>query len=85
MPRIVFRGKTYYSVYEMPPNVRRAYEKELKKAKSDSKKEATEPVTDPLPPDLQSSTGFIMRGLVWGILVALVLSGIAFLLSRFIP
>ena len=84
MPRIVFRGKTYYSVYEMPPNVRRAYEKELKKAKSDSKKEAAAPATDPLPPIFESGAG-IMRGLVWGILVALVLSGIAFLLSRFIP
>ena len=84
MPRIVFRGKTYYSVYEMPPNVRRAYEKELKKAKFDPKKETTEPATDPLPTIFESSAG-IMRGLVWGILVALVLSGIAFLLSRFIP
>ena len=84
MPRIVFRGKTYYSVYEMPPNVRRAYEKELKKAKSDSKKESTEPATDPLPPIIESGAG-VMRGLVWGFLVALVLSGIAFLLSRFIP
>lgn len=84
MPRIVFRGKNYYSVYEMPPNVRRAYEKELKKAKFDPKKETTEPATDPLPTIFESSAG-IMRGLVWGILVALVLSGIAFLLSRFIP
>lgn len=84
MPRIVFRGKTYYSVYEMPPNVRRAYEKELKKAKSDSKEETAEPATHPLPPISESSAG-IMRGLVWGILVALILSGIAFLLSRLLP
>jgi hypothetical protein len=28
MPKITFRGKTYYSEFEMPPNVRRAYQKE---------------------------------------------------------
>ena len=28
MPKITFRGKTYYSVFEMPPNIRRAYQKE---------------------------------------------------------
>ena len=28
MPRIIFRGKTYYSEFEMPPNIRRAYQKE---------------------------------------------------------
>jgi hypothetical protein len=28
MPKITFRGKIYYSEFEMPPNVRRAYEKE---------------------------------------------------------
>ena len=85
MPKIVFRGKTYYSVYEMPPNVRRAYEKEKKKANVEQPKENTEPVTDPTLSDPGSGTGFIMRGLVWGILVALILSGIAFLLSRFLP
>ena len=84
MPRIVFRGKTYYSVYEMPPNVRRAYEKEQKKVNLDGTKEETKPATAPLPPIFESGSG-VMRGLVWGILVALVLSGIAFLLSRFIP
>ena len=84
MPRIVFRGKTYYSVYEMPPNVRRAYEKEQKKVNLDETKEKTKPATDPLHPIFESGSG-VMRGLVWGILVALVLSGIAFLLSRFIP
>jgi len=85
MPRIVFRGKTYYSVYEMPPNVRRAYEKEKKKANVEQSKEKTEPTTDPSLPDLESGTGFIMRGFVWGILVALILSGIAFLLSQLLP
>ena len=82
MPRIVFQGKTYYSVYEMPPNVRRAYEKEQKKVNVDETK--AEPAADPLPPISESSAG-IMRGLVWGILVALLLSGIAFLLSRLLP
>lgn len=81
MPRIVFRGKTYYSVYEMPPNIRRAYEKEQKKA---NLKEKKEPATDSSSFDLESGTGFVMRGLVLGIIVALVLSGIAFLLSRFL-
>ena len=85
MPRIVFRGKTYYSVYEMPPNVRRAYEKEKKKTNVEPTKETIEPATDPSLSDPRSGTGFVMRGLVWGILVALVLTGIAFLLSRFIP
>ncbi len=28
MPRITFRGKTYYSEFEMPPHIRRAYQKE---------------------------------------------------------
>jgi hypothetical protein len=27
MPQIKFRGKTYYSEFEMPPNVRQAYQK----------------------------------------------------------
>jgi hypothetical protein len=84
MPRIVFRGKTYYSVYEMPPNVRRAYEKEQKKVNLDETKEKTEPANDSLPPIFESGAG-VMRGLAWGILVALVLSGIAFLLSRLLP
>ncbi len=35
MPQIKFRGKTYYSEFEMPPNVRQAYQKEkLKEASS---------------------------------------------------
>ncbi|HKY55441.1 MAG TPA: hypothetical protein VJM08_14085, partial [Anaerolineales bacterium] len=62
-----------------------AYEKEQKKIRSDGKKEETKPATHPSLPDLESGTGFIMRGLVWGLLVALVLSGIAFLLSRLLP
>ena len=85
MPRIVFRGKTYYSLIEMPPNVRRAYEKEKKKTNTEPTKETIEPATDPSLSDSRSGTGFVMRGLVWGILVALVVTGIAFLLSRFIP
>ena len=85
MPRIVFRGKTYYSVYEMPPNIRRAYEKEQKKVSFSETKEKTEPANDSLPSTFESGSGLGMRGLVWGILVALLVSGIAFLLSRFIP
>ena len=85
MPKIVFRGKTYYSVYEMPPNVRRAYKKEQEKAGTTSQKEKPEPAADHLPATFEPGTGVWMRGLIWGILVALVLTGIAFLLSRFIP
>jgi hypothetical protein len=28
VPKITFRGKTYYSEFEMPPNIRRAYQQE---------------------------------------------------------
>ena len=84
MPKIVFRGKTYYSVYEMPPHVRRAYEKEQEKAGADKTKEETESTHPPaamMEPEAEGG----MRGLMWGILAALVLTGIAYLLSRFIP
>ena len=84
MPKIVFRGKTYYSVYEMPPNVRRAYEKEQEKVSSGETKEKTESTGNPPSPTLEPEAGVGMRGLLWGILVALVLTGIAYLLSRFI-
>ena len=85
MPKIVFRGKTYYSVFEMPPNIRRAYEKEQKKAGAENKKEKPESVTDPLPSALEQGAGAGARGLMWGILVALVVAGFAYLLSRLIP
>lgn len=85
MPKIVFRGKTYYSVYEMPPNIRRAYEKEQEKASSDETKEKPGSVANPHSPMLEPEAGAGMRGLIWGILVALVLTGVAYLLSQFIP
>lgn len=85
MPRIVFRGKTYYSVYEMPPNVRRAYEKEQKKTGPKETKEGIEPEVQQTPPSLEPDLDNRMRGMAWGILVALIVSGIAFLLSRLIP
>ena len=83
MPRIVFRGKTYYSVYEMPPNVRRAYEKEQKKVGTNVNKEKNQPEVQQTSSPLESEagTGIGMRGLIWGILAALIVSGIAFLLS----
>ncbi|HET6596586.1 MAG TPA: hypothetical protein VFG81_13255 [Anaerolineales bacterium] len=81
MPKIIFRGKTYYSVYEMPPNVRRAYEKEQKNMGADQEKPET--VIDSLSTTPEPRVG--MRGLMWGILAALVLAGIAYVLSRFIP
>ena len=85
MPKIVFRGKTYYSVFEMPPNIRRAYEKEQKKASADNEKEKPESATEPLPSTFEPGPGVGMRGWMWGILVALVVTGIAYLLSRLIP
>lgn len=84
MPKIVFRGKTYYSVYEMPPNIRRAYEKEQQKAGTDDPDAQQEPAGGPLPPALEPDRGMGTRGLMWGILVALLLTGIAYLLARFI-
>ena len=85
MPKIVFQGKTYYTVYEMPPNVRRAYEKEQEKASIDETKEKTESA-HPLPsPAFEPETRAGMRGLLWGILAALGFAGMAYLLSRFIP
>ena len=37
MPKITFRGKTYYSEFEMPPNIRRAYQKgQMRKANAKS-------------------------------------------------
>ena len=40
MPKITFRGKTYYSEFEMPPNIRQAYQKEQIHGTS------TKPLTD---------------------------------------
>ena len=148
MPKIVFKGKTYYSKFEMPPLVRQAYEKEQKKARStestntaskpltdivdmspevkeiyeraignveeklvssrplgdlpktediyrqsapadmkhlpsdESLYKPSRPVVDPVPPTIEPIEGMGMRGLVWGVIVALIISGIAFVLSR---
>ena len=83
MPKIVFRGKTYYSVYEMPPNIRRAYEKEQETAGTGQEK--PEAAIDPPSTTPDPEPGVGMRGLMWGILAALVLAGIAYALARFIP
>jgi hypothetical protein len=40
MPKITFRGKTYYSEFEMPPNIRQAYQKEQ------IRRASTKPLTD---------------------------------------
>ena len=85
MPKILFRGKTYYSVYEMPPNVRRAFEKEQEKAGTDKTKEKTESAVHLPLPAVEPDARVGMRGLLWGILAALVFAGIAYLLSQFIP
>ena len=84
MPKIVFRGKTYYSLFEMPPNIRRAYEKEQKKAGADNPKKNPESTGNSPPPTSEPDSGAGMRGLMWGILVALILTGLAYLLSRLI-
>ena len=85
MPKIVFRGKTYYSVYEMPPNIRRVYEKELEKAGIDKTREKIESSNHLPSPTVEPDARVGMRGLLWGILAALVFAGIAYLLSQFIP
>ena len=85
MPKIVFQGKTYYSVYAMPPKVRRAYEKEQKQAVADLKNEGIEPAIQQTSSAFEPDTRAGMRGVMWGILAALILTGIAFLLSRLIP
>ena len=120
MPKIVFRGKTYYSEFEMPPNVRQAYRKEKRKERAVSNMEEkpassrplnelpetediyrqsapddmkhlpsdeslyrpSRPIIDPVPSTIEPNQGIGMRGLAWGVIVALVLSGIAFLLAR---
>ena len=147
MPKIVYRGKTYYSEFEMPPNVRQAYRKEKRKERSaeengtvakpltevvdmspemkeiyeravshvekrpvsarpleelpktediyrqsapedmkqlpsdESVYRPSRPIIDPVS-TIEPDQGIGMRGLMWGVIVALVLSGIAFLLSR---
>jgi hypothetical protein len=148
MPKIVFRGKTYYSVFEMPPLVRQAYEKEERKARAaetdsaasrpltdvvdmspevkaiyeravskveeksassrplgelpkteeiyrqsapsdmkhlpsdESLYRPSQPIVDPIPPTIEPEEGVGMRGLMLGIVVALILTGIAFVISR---
>ena len=74
MPKIEFRGKTYYSVYEMPPNIRRAYEKEREKAGVDKTQEKSESANQTPLPRLEPEAGVGMRGLVWGILMALIVA-----------
>lgn len=151
MSRIVFKGKTYSSLSDMPTDVRQAYEKEQKKERStETGNKAKKPLTDfvdipsevkgmyeralgkadenalssrpledlpetediyrqsapadmkdlpsdeslyrpsqtivdPMPPTIEPDQGMGMRGLIWGLIMALVLTGIAFVISRFIP
>jgi hypothetical protein len=150
MPKIVFRGKTYYSEFEMPPNVRQAYRKEKRKERSaeengtvakpltevvdmspemkeiyeravshveegpassrpleelpktediyrqsapddmkhlpsdESVYRPSRPIIDPVPSTIETDQGIGMRRLMWGVIVALIITGIAFLLSRLI-
>jgi len=90
MPKIVFRGKTYYSEFEMPPNVRQAYRKEKRKERPVNNGEEKPVLSRPseeLPKTEDRSTigldqGMGMRGLALGVIVALIITGIAFVLAR---
>lgn len=150
MSKIVFRDKTYYSVHDMPADVRQAYEEEQEKERSTDKHNAatkpltdivdmppevkeiyeralnkvderpvsprplgdlpktediyrqsapadmkhlpsdesvyqpSRPIADPMPPTIEPEEGVGMRGLIWGVILVLVLIGIAFVVSRFI-
>ncbi len=55
MPRIEFRGKTYNSEFEMPPDERQAYQRE-KERRADRNKAGTKPLTDivDMPPEVQA-------------------------------
>ena len=148
MSKIVFRGKTYNSEFEMPVDVYQAYQEEKRQEGSakengtvanpltdvvdmspeikeiyeravshveekptssrplrdlpktediyrqsapddmkhlpsdESLYQPSRPIIDPVPSTIEPDQGIGMRGLAWGVIVALVLSGIAFLLSR---
>ncbi len=141
MSRITFRGKTYYSEFEMPPNIRRAYQKEqIRKTSSkpltdivdmspevkDAYKRALQqeeqanlpsvqdlpttdelyrqsapeelrhlpsdetihqpsaPVIDPDHPTIEPDSGPVARGLAIGVLCALVIILIVFLIIQFL-
>jgi len=150
MSKIVFRGKTYNSEFEMPVDVYQAYQEEKGKEGSaeengtvanpltdvvnmspeikeiyeravshveekptssrplrdlprtedicrqsapddmkhlpsdESLYQPSRPIIDPVPSTIEPDQGLGMRGLILGVIVALVLSGIAFLLSRLI-
>lgn len=150
MSKIVFRGKTYNSEFEMPTDVYQAYQAEKRKESSveenstvakpltdvvdmspemkeiyeravnkveekspssrplrdlpktediyrqsapddmkhlpsdESLYRPSQPIIDPVPSTIEPDQGLGMRGLILGVIVALVISGIAFLLSRFL-
>jgi hypothetical protein len=150
MSKIVFRGKTYNSEFEMPVDVYQAYQEEKRIERSAEESSTTakpltdvvdmspeikemyeravshveekspssrplrdlpktediyrqsapdnmkhlpsdeslyqpsRPIIDPVPSTIEPDQGVGMRGLLLGVIVALILSGIAFLLSRLI-
>lgn len=146
MSRIVYKGRSYGSIHEMPPDVRQAYDKEHgKQGKSAAAKSLTDlvtmspeireiyeramgnveqktassqpledlprtedifrqaapgsmrdqpsdeilyqpsrPVVEPMPPNIEPEEGIGMRGLVVGVVVALVITGLAYLASQFL-
>ena len=93
MPKIIFRGKTYYSEFEMPPNVRQSYRKEKRKERAvnnvEEKPASSRPLEEsPKTEDIYRQSapgeGIGMRGLIWGVIVALIITAIAFVISRLI-
>lgn len=55
MPRIEFRGKTYNNEFEMPPEERRAYNREKERSAEESKT-GTKPLTElvDMPPEVKA-------------------------------
>jgi len=150
MSKIVFRGKTYNSEFEMPVDAYQAYQEEKRQEASTEENSAitkpltdivdmspeikeiyeravshveersassrpleelpktediyrqsapadmkhlpsdeslyqpSRPLVDPIPSTIEPDEGIGMRGLAWGVIVALILTGIAFVLSRLI-
>ena len=77
----------------MPPNVRQAYRKEKRKERAVSnaeEKPASSRPLEELPKKTEDTStigpdqGMGMRGLIWGVIVALIITGIAFLIARLI-
>jgi hypothetical protein len=94
---ITFKGKSYNSVFEMPQEVRQAYQKD--QVRRTSTKSLTDigdtpaqvkdvyrpvsPIIDPEYSTIEPESSMVIRGLIFGILWSLVLIGIVFLAIEF--